>query len=51
MKEIILTALYVAMPISVMSMAAFLIYCQSPGWGWFLAVAAVYVLSVKWSIK
>ena len=39
MTKIVLHLITCAVPISVFGMAAFLIYKQAPGWGWFLFVA------------
>lgn len=46
-KTIILHALAASVPISIFGMATFLIYKQSPGWGWFLFVAFLILGSIK----
>jgi len=43
MSEIIRWALALAFLASLYGMAAFLIYKQAPGWGWFLAAVTLIV--------
>lgn len=43
MKTIIESLIAYSVPVSIMGMAAFLIYKQSTGWGWFLFVALLIV--------
>ncbi|SOD42371.1 hypothetical protein [Nitrosovibrio sp. Nv4] len=47
MKELIQTIVICSVPVSIMGMAAFLIYKQVDGWGWFLLIAALIVGSFK----
>lgn len=51
MKTVLLHLLTVSVPISIFGMAAFLIYTQSKGWGWFLFVALLILGSVKISAE
>jgi hypothetical protein len=47
LAEILMLAVVCSVPVSIMGMAAFLIYKQSDGWGWFLFVSLLIVGSIK----
>lgn len=51
MKEFLIVMLYAVIAVSLFGMAAFLIYNQVSGWGWFLFVVIIYVGSLKWNVK
>jgi len=51
MSEAVRLFILCLVPISVMGMAAFLIYQQASGWGWFLFVAVLIVGSMKISVS
>jgi hypothetical protein len=42
MKDLILMGLFITGRVAVMGMAAYLIYMQKEGWGWFLIVAFIF---------
>lgn len=50
MKEFFITALYVAIPVSLFAMAAFLIHQRADGWGWFLLAVVCITGSMRWEI-
>lgn len=50
MKEFFVTALYVAIPVSLFGMAAYLIHAKAEGWGWFLFAVVLIVGSMKWEV-
>lgn len=51
MKTVLLHLLTVSVPICIFGMAAWLIYTQSKGWGWFLFVAFLILCNLKISAK
>lgn len=51
MSEIIRFAIGCAVPICIMGFAAFLIWKQVDGWGWYLFVAVLIVGSMKISVQ
>lgn len=51
MRQFFITALYVSIPISLFGFAAWLVYKQAPGWGWFLFAVVLVTGSIKWSVK
>ena len=49
MKEILINAIYCSVPISLFAIAAWLIYKQAVGWGWFLFCVVLVVGSLDMS--
>lgn len=49
MKEIAIVFIFCLVPICLFGMAAFLIYRQVDGWGWFLFVVIMICGSMKFS--
>lgn len=46
-REVLISLIWACVPISIMGSAAFLIWKQVPGWGWYLFCAFMIVDSLK----